>query len=166
MIFFLRPVSYPGSPGWSWFCSVIYSFGPTTSGQVESTIFGFSSSCFKKSAAFISLTGEASLVSTCFHIWGSPISTSLARLFTVGGPEFKGKRGVGKGAMAGEMPSLVAPTLGILLYGKWIWANYPETSCELSTTTNNCMIVFLAHTNTVNLLEHIFFLLALRFWSN
>ena len=35
----------------------------------------------------------------------------------------------------------------------------------LRITTNNCRIIFLAHTNTVILLEHIFFLLALWFWS-
>ena len=39
-------------------------FGPAPSGQVESAIFGISSSCFTKSAGFISLTGEALLVSS------------------------------------------------------------------------------------------------------
>ena len=39
-------------------------FGPTPSWQVESAIFGISSSCFTKSAGFILLTGEALLVST------------------------------------------------------------------------------------------------------
>lgn len=39
-------------------------FGPTPSGQVESAIFGISSSCFTKSAGFFSLTLEALLVST------------------------------------------------------------------------------------------------------
>ena len=39
-------------------------FGPTPSGQVESAIFGISSSCFTKSAGFISLTLEALLVSS------------------------------------------------------------------------------------------------------
>ena len=40
-------------------------FGPTPSTvQVESAIFGISSSCFTKSIGFISLTGEALLVST------------------------------------------------------------------------------------------------------
>ena len=39
-------------------------FGSTPSGQVESAIFGISSSCFTKSAGFFSLTLEALLVST------------------------------------------------------------------------------------------------------
>ena len=38
--------------------------GPTPSGQVESAIFGISSSCFTKSAGFFSITREALLVST------------------------------------------------------------------------------------------------------
>lgn len=40
-------------------------FGPTPSGQVESAIFGISSSCFTKSAGFFSLTLESFIG---FHI--------------------------------------------------------------------------------------------------
>ena len=96
-----------------------------------------------------------------FHICRSPISTSLACLFTLWSSNLVERE------RWQLRCHLVSPTLCILLYGKWIWTNYPETSREqfIRTTTNNCRIIFLAHTNTVILLEHIFFLLALRFWS-
>ena len=66
---------------------------------------------------------------------------------------------------------LVPPTLCIILYGGWIWANYLENSFEQRATTTNCRvsfidlyivfprnfrIVFLPYTNTVILLEPYF----------
>ena len=98
-----------------------------------------------------------------FHLWGSPISMSLARLLCVTLEiEFRGKRGVGMRRIGpGLRGHLVpAPILCIILYEGRIWANYHETR----TTTGNCRvsfidfylviptnfrIVFLPYTNTV-----------------
>ena len=98
-----------------------------------------------------------------FHLWGSPISMSLAcLLYATLEIEFRGKRGVGMRTMGpGLRCHLVPPSiLCIIFYGGWIWANYNETR----TTTTNCRvsfidfylviptnfrIIFLPYTNTV-----------------
>ena len=72
------------------------------SARAVSAIFGFSISNFTKCNGFVSLAGKASLGSM---VWCSPISTSLARVYLPLEFEFRGKRGVEKGAMAAEMSS-------------------------------------------------------------
>ena len=118
--------------------------------------FGFSSSrvCWIRFSTWESFNG--------FHLWGSPISISLAWLLCVTLEiEFRRKRGVGMRTMGpGLRCHLVPPPMCIIFYGGWIWANYHETR----TTTTNCRvsfidfylvfptnfrIVFLRHKNTV-----------------
>ena len=83
-------VSYPGSPTWSWFFTVVYSFLDSLLRVSESLPNSFS--------PWESFIG--------FHLWGSPFSTSLACLLSVRLEiEFRGKRGVGMRTMGAEMSS-------------------------------------------------------------
>ena len=141
------PVSNTESPGWSWFLhwSTVFWI----------LFFEFHKACWIRFSTWESFIG--------FHLWGSPISMSLACLLCATLEiEFRGKRGVGMRTMGpGLRCHLVPPSiLCIIFYGGWIWANYNETR----TTTTNCRvsfidfylvfptnfrIVFLPHTNTV-----------------
>ena len=77
-----------------------------------------------------------------FHICGSPISTSLACLLTVGVRIF-----VKNIVLEWDRWRLrchpVPPTLCIILHRGWIWANYPEISWVLRTTTTDCRVSFI-----------------------
>ena len=79
--------------------------------------------------------------------------------------EFCGKSGVGKGVLAAEMSSCATYLVYFIAWKVNLNKLSRNLEWALRITTNNCRIIFLAHTNTVILLEHIFFLLALWFWS-
>ena len=90
------PVSNTESPGWSWFLhwSTVFWI----------LFFEFHKACWIRFSTWESFIG--------FHLWGSPISMSLACLLSVTSEiEFRGKRGVGMRTMGAERSSLASSYL-------------------------------------------------------
>ena len=138
------PVSHTESPGWSWLFTVVYSFLDSPLRVSQSMLNSF-------------LPGKAG-----FHLWGSPTSMSLARVyFPLRWRSNFVENVVLEWERWGLRCHLVSPPiLCNMLYGGWIWANYHETRTTTSNSRvsfidfylvfpTNFRIVFLRHTNTV-----------------
>ena len=159
----------PGHPGWIWFvqcpdliCLAAHWSGPATSARRLSAILRVRQSLLDSFLQLGNLHWFLYLMLSYFYdLWHVYLPLEF---------EFRGNVELEREQWRPRC-HLVPPTLCIILYGGWIWANYLENSFEQRATTTNCgvsfidlyivfprnfRIVFLPHTNTIILLEPYF----------